>query len=212
MKNIYLFSGLGADERVFVHLDFTGFNITFIRWVRPSKNETIEQYAQRLTEQITTSKPILIGLSFGGMMAIEVAKIIDTERIIVISSAKTQAEIPFYYRLAGFFRLHKLVPTALLKRPGSLNNWLFGAYNAEDKAILASILRDTDNVFLKWAIDIIVRWDNKTVPKNVTHLHGTADRILPIRFVKCAEKVQGGGHLMLLNRAAELTQKMRQIL
>lgn len=30
MKPIYIFSGLGADERVFQNLDLTGFATTFV--------------------------------------------------------------------------------------------------------------------------------------------------------------------------------------
>ena len=83
-KELYIFSGLGADERVFQLLDFSGFSTTFIKWTPPIENETIENYAERILKQINTTKPTLIGLSFGGIIAIEVAKLIDTEKVIVI--------------------------------------------------------------------------------------------------------------------------------
>jgi hypothetical protein len=94
MKHIYLISGLGADERVFKHLDLSGYKATYIQWLKPEKHESITSYAERLCGQITTTKPILIGLSFGGIMAVEIAKCIDTEKIILISSIKTRKEIP----------------------------------------------------------------------------------------------------------------------
>ncbi|MBB6005014.1 alpha/beta hydrolase [Arcicella rosea] len=212
MKSIYIFSGLGADERVFKKLDFSGFDVTFIHWVIPNSNETIETYALRLTEQIKTNNPILIGLSFGGMMATEVAKLIDTEKIIIIASAKTQQEIPFYYRFAGMLKLHRLIPTVVLKTPNFFSNWLFGTSDKEDKEILASIMLDTDEVFLTWAIDKIVNWKNDTVHKNLKHIHGTADRILPYCLVKSDIEVNGGGHLMTLNKAEELTKVIRNLL
>ena len=76
-KELYIFSGLGADERVFQRLDFPGFSTTFIKWIVPQDKETIENYATRLLDQITTTNPTLIGLSFGGLIAVEVAKQID---------------------------------------------------------------------------------------------------------------------------------------
>ena len=100
MKTVYVFSGLGADERVFHKIDFSGYDVHFIKWITPQKNESIESYALRLTSQITKPLPVLIGLSFGGMMAVEVAKHIATEKIILISSAKSKNEIPFYFRTA----------------------------------------------------------------------------------------------------------------
>ncbi|MFC0184357.1 hypothetical protein SAMN04515674_102122 [Pseudarcicella hirudinis] len=81
MKHLYIFSGLGADRRVFKYLDLSGYEITFIDWISPEKNEPIEYYAKRLTAQIKDSNPILTGLSFGEIMAIKVAKLINIEKI-----------------------------------------------------------------------------------------------------------------------------------
>ena len=88
MKELYLISGLGADKRVFDFLDLPGFKIHHIEWVEPGDHETVENYAKRLLNQIRTVKPILIGLSFGGLIAIEIGKLMETEKIILISSAR----------------------------------------------------------------------------------------------------------------------------
>ena len=208
-KEIYIFSGLGADERVFQLIDFSAFSITYIKWIIPNKKETIEQYATRLIEQIPTVKPILIGLSFGGMMAIEVAKQMEVEKVILIASAKTKKEIPFYFRFAGVFGFHKLLPTKLLKSSNFLNNWLFGTTSTFDKKVLKEVLDDTDPTFLKWALDKVTRWRNHTRIKNTFHIHGSSDRIFPFMFVKCDVSVKKGGHLMTLNRADELSALLR---
>jgi pimeloyl-ACP methyl ester carboxylesterase len=208
-KEVYIFSGLGADERVFQRLDLTGFSTTFIKWVPPLEKETIEGYATRLLNQITTSKPTLLGLSFGGMMAVKVAKIIDIEKVILIASAKTKYEIPFYYRLAGQLRLHKLLPTKLLKGSNFITNWFFGAKTKHEKQILNNILYDTDAIFLKWAIDKVALWTNQTKPQNIFHIHGTKDYILPLAFVQYDLKIKNGGHLMTLNKSNELSKVLR---
>ncbi len=181
-----------------------------MKWIAPRDRETIEQYATRLLDQIKTEKPILIGLSFGGMMAVEVAKQIDAKKVILIASAKTRKEIPFYYRFAGQLGLHKLLPTKLLKRSNFITDWFFGVSSTVDKNLLQQILTDTDPAFLTWAIDKIVRWNNQTLPKNVFHIHGTSDRILPVRFVKCDVTVRGGGHLMTLNKSVDLNNLLQQ--
>ena len=164
-KELYIFSGLGADESVFQRLAFSGFQTTFIKWTVPHDKETIENYATRLTDQITSTKPILIGLSFGGLIAVEVAKQIDAEMVILIASAKTRKEIPFYYRLAGQVGLHKLLPTKLMKSASFITNWFFGTSSTFERQLLKQILLDTDPIFLKWAIDKIVRWKNNTRAK-----------------------------------------------
>lgn len=209
-KEVFIFSGLGADERVFQRLDLSDFTITFIKWVVPYDNETIEQYSSRLLCQITVTKPILIGLSFGGIIAVEIAKQVEIEKLVLISSVKTKNEIPFYFRLVGQFRLHKLFPTRLLKSSNCITNWLFGTRSEFDKQLLKQILIDTDPIFLKWAIDKIVRWKNQTQINNIFHIHGTSDRILPVRFVKCNAEIKNGGHLMVLNKEEELNKMLKQ--
>jgi pimeloyl-ACP methyl ester carboxylesterase len=209
-KELYIFSGLGADDRVFQRLDFAGFSTTFVKWIIPLEKETIEHYATRLLAQINSTKPILIGLSFGGLIAVEIAKQIDTEKVILIASAKTKNEIPFYYRFAGQLGLHKLLPTSLLKKSNFITNWFFGTNSEFDRQLLKQILIDTDSTFLKWAIDKIARWKNQTQTKNIYHIHGTSDRILPSRFVSCDVTIKNGGHLMTLNKEIELNNLIRQ--
>lgn len=209
-NKIYIFSGLGADERVFQKLDFSGFDVTFVHWIVPFQNETIEQYAIRLLDQIPSQNPILIGLSFGGIMAVEIAKQIHTEKVILIASAKTKSELPFYLRLAGIFRLHKLVPTAFLKSSNFITNWLFGASTNDDKELLKQIMIDADPIFLKWAVDKVASWKNVTQAKNTVHIHGTNDRILPSRYANADIEVWKGGHLMTLNMADKLTKIIRE--
>lgn len=209
-KEIYLFSGLGADERVFQHLDLSNFSATFIKWITPEQGETIENYASRLLKQITSPKPVLIGLSFGGLVATEVAKQIDTTKVILIASAKTAKEIPFYYRMIGFLNLHRLLPTKLLKASNFITNWFFGATLPSDQQLLKQILIDTDPTFLKWAIEKVVKWKNKTLISNVFHIHGTCDKVLPFYFVKCNSVIKNGGHLMTLNKPDEITTILKR--
>jgi pimeloyl-ACP methyl ester carboxylesterase len=212
MTTIYLFGGLGTDERVFQYIDFSEFSVHYIQWVAPQKGEAIHAYAQRLSGQIHFEKPVFIGVSFGGIMAVEVAKIIATEKIILISSAKTKYEIPFYYRIAGMLRLHTLLPPRLLKHPNSFVYWLFGIKNKKDKKLLAAILCDTDEHFLTWAIDTIVTWKNNYQHSNLIHLHGNTDKILPYYFTRNAIAIEGGGHFMIVDKAKLLTAMLRNIL
>lgn len=200
-KTIYLFSGLGADYRAFRHLDLPGYRKVYIQWVKPGRKESMAHYATRLCSQITTPNPILIGLSFGGMIAVEVAKQIPFEKIVLISSAKTKAELAAGSSLFFKWKLYKVIPGSILRQPNFLVNRLFGAETASDKQLLGEILEDTDVPFFRWAMDNIVNWDNETVPAHLIHIHGTADKIIPYQGGKADYSIEGGGHLMILNRA-----------
>ncbi|MCB9262000.1 MAG: alpha/beta hydrolase [Flavobacteriales bacterium] len=205
-KHIYILSGLGADHRAFQRIDFKEFNHTFIQWVAPNRDETLSQYAQRIAKQLTEENPIIIGLSFGGMVAVEIAKPIPTAQLILISSAKTKHEIPKFYRLLGKLKLHKLLPVTLLKKSNPMTNWFFGVKTIHDKQILADILYDTNPIFLKWAMNAVMIWQNEIIPPNVVHIHGSHDKILPIRCVNATEIIPGGGHLMVLSNHKNLNK------
>ena len=98
-NKIYFVSGLGADQRVFQKLKLSGYQAIHIQWVEPESQESIAEYTQRLISQIKSEKPIIIGLSFGGIIAVEIAKQIKTEKVILISSTKNQQENTFYFQL-----------------------------------------------------------------------------------------------------------------
>ncbi|MEJ0082498.1 MAG: hypothetical protein WDM78_16440 [Puia sp.] len=74
--NLYFISGLGADKRIFQNLVLPEvFKIYYIDWVTVSENESMESYCRRLSSQINTLEPFsLVGLSFGGVIAIEMSK------------------------------------------------------------------------------------------------------------------------------------------
>ena len=210
MKELFLISGLGADKRVFDFLDLSAYSIHHVNWIPPRPRESMAAYAARLLPQITSHKPVLIGVSFGGMIALEIGKLIPVEKVILISSAKSPNAIPSYFKLIPKLRLEKLVRPASLKKPNEIFFWLFGVTSKEHKALLASIMKDTDEIFLTWAIGTITRWDNNISPNHVIQIHGTKDRILNVRNADYL--VNGGGHLMIVTQAKEVSQILKTIL
>ncbi len=212
MQNIYILSGLGVDERVFKNIDFGNVQPVFIKWIRPAKNELVESYAARLTQQITSENPVLIGLSFGGMMAVEIAKYIKPKKIILLASAKIKDEIPSYYRLAGKLKLNYLLPSKILKQNNVVTNWFFGTKEKSDTDLLGQILKETDTEILKWSIDKIVNWENYIIPENLIHIHGNKDRILPIQYVQCDIKIENAGHFMTMTHSKALSEIIQKIL
>lgn len=203
---IFIISGLGVDERVFQKIDFGNFQPIHIKWLIPEKDESIESYSKKLLTQIDEVNPIIIGLSFGGMVAIEIAKQISVKKLILISSAKTKKEIPFYYRLAGKIRLHEVLPIQLLKKSNFATNWFFGVKTDFETKLLKQILSETNSLFLKWAIEKTVLWKNELIIDNCIHIHGSGDRILPMNFIENYIKIENGGHMMILNKPKELSK------
>ena len=68
--------GLSLSPLIFKKLDFPGYESTFIRWMNPIGNESIEDYLNRLLDiyQIPNhSETVLIGHSLGGIIVQELA-------------------------------------------------------------------------------------------------------------------------------------------
>ena len=210
MKHLFLFSGLGADKRVFDFLDLRGYNIHHVEWIQPQPKESLEEYAKRLSIQITAKHPVLIGVSFGGMIALEIAKLIPAEKVILISSAKSSNAIPAYMRFIKNFRLDRLIQIRSVKKPNQLLYWLFGVTAKEHQALLAAIMKDTDDYFFTWAIDVIPNWKNAADQRNAIQIHGTKDKILDP--LSAEHLVTGGGHLMVVTHAKEVSDILRKVL
>ena len=212
LKNIYCISGLGADKRVFQKLKFQGYQPIHICWLEPETGESIADYAQRLTAQIKSDNPILIGLSFGGIIAVEIAKQIDAEKVILISSTKNRQEVPFYFKIFRWLPIHRLLPAKLILWIGRfLASWFFSLRTIDERKLLKAILFDTNAKFMKWAIDQVVIWKNELIPKNIYHIHGEGDRIFPYRFVHEDFSVKKGGHFMIMSQADDISSLIQKI-
>lgn len=206
-NTVYFISGLGADRRAFKKLIFPpDFNLVHLDWIPAQSNESLEDYAAKLALNIDTSVPFyLIGLSFGGMLATEIAKKLNPVHTFLISSTPTFKELPWYYRIAGALRLQKLVPVSFLKKGNNIGLKFLGAKTRDERVLLKQLVIDSDPYFMKWALTCILNWRNVERPLNLTHIHGTADNILPFRFLAKPDFIiQDGGHFMVYANAAEI--------
>lgn len=216
-NTVYFISGLGADRRAFRKLIFPpDFTLVHLDWIPAEPNESLENYAARLALSIDTSVPFyLVGLSFGGMLATEIAKKLNPIHTFLISSTPTFKELPWYYRMAGALNLEKLVPVSFLKKGNNLGLKFLGAKTRDERVLLRQLVIDSDPYFMKWALTCILNWRNTERPVNLTHIHGTTDNILPFRFLAKPDfTIEGGGHFMVYANAGEImeiiTEKHRQ--
>ncbi|MBW8684758.1 alpha/beta fold hydrolase [Chitinophaga rhizophila] len=205
-RTVYLFSGLGADSSVFNNLELPGYQKVYINWIPALRNESIRQYAGRIKSQITAEKPSIIGLSFGGIVAVEVSKQIKVDKMVLISSVRTKSELnkaQFFFMKLGLYRI---IPGVLIQRTNFLTYKYFGAQSPKDKKTLTHLLENTDVSFFRWALKSIAYWDNKVAPERTIQIHGTADRVITGRLVHADYRIKGGGHLMVFNKADTISK------
>lgn len=209
-RNVFIISGLGVDQRVFQTVSFGHFEPVFLEWLSPLPNEPLVHYAARMAAAITEREPILIGLSFGGIIALEIARLIACRQVILIASARNYKELPLYYRLLGRIGLHRSIPDRSWANANALSYWLFGVSKKEEKELLARILKETDKKFRIWAIDALLRWRGLATVEDVTAIHGDKDRVIPMRNTRPDLIVKGGGHFMTVSHAEEISRLLQE--
>jgi len=205
--DIYLISGLWADRNVFRNLTFNETTkIHYLDWIPPKAKESLRAYALRLAEGINPSLPfIIIGLSFGGMLATEIASVLQPQMTILVSSISTKRELPWYFRLVGRMRINKLIPAVRPKTVPRFISSFFGVETQVDYLLFQQLLRSTDPRFSKWAMDSILKWDRTEAPAGLIRIHGGKDRVLPTRYGNIDYLIREGGHFIIFNRADEIS-------
>jgi len=213
--DLYLISGLGADERIFRELTFPADHyVHYIKWLEPlSPKESLDAYCRRLCEQIDQTKTfILIGLSFGGMVACALNTIVKPCKTILISSVAVRAELPLVYKLAGSLGIIRLLPSK--PPPGLMKvlEWFMGVETPADRALVRQFIRCSVPGFNKWAMSEAANWRRTEPPDNMYQLHGAADRIFPVSINNAGYIIRGGGHFMVLNRPEKVSRILSDIL
>jgi surfactin synthase thioesterase subunit len=154
---VYCIPGLAADGRVFknIHLPAHCKKIC-LEWIAPEAGENLQKYSLRLGSSINTSEPFaLIGLSMGGMIAVELADQLSPAVTVLISSIPTTQQLPPYYHWAGRCHLHKAVPIRFLQK-ASLIRRMFTSETSEAKSMLKDMIRKSDPRFIRWALHAIL--------------------------------------------------------
>lgn len=210
LKTVYCISGLGADEQVFCNLHLKGYKLKYIPWLVPHKKEKIKVYARRMAEYIEQESPILLGVSFGGMIGIEIAQQIKLHRLIIVSSIKSTIEMPGWMKIAGKIKLNKLLPAKTYRLTEKIDYNRLGATTKEERDMVRNYRKKADPVYLDWAIHEILNWKNGWQPDNIIHINGDKDKIFPIKNIKPTHIIKEGTHMIIYNRANEVSEFILQ--
>jgi hypothetical protein len=96
---IYLLSGMTPDERIFERLVPLLPNGTIVQWLEPHANESLVAYAQRTADTIPTFQCFVGGVSFGGIVGLEVSRLMNPCGCFLISSIRNPRQLPPWLRV-----------------------------------------------------------------------------------------------------------------
>ena len=211
---VYFMPGLAASSAIFerISLPSTEFEMVLLEWEIPLDNENLSNYAKRIATKIKHKNPVLIGVSFGGILVQEMSKWIEARKVIIISSVKSNAEFPRRMKIAKTTKAYKLIPMNLLLNVESLAKFSFGDKITQRLKLYEKFLSVRDKRYLDWAIEQVILWDRTVIDEKVIHIHGDADEVFPIKYIKKCIVVKGGTHIMILNKFRWLNENLPKII
>jgi pimeloyl-ACP methyl ester carboxylesterase len=195
---LVLLSGMAADERLFAAQRAAFPNLRVQPWVPPLTGETLRAYAKRLAPRIDPGEPFVVGgASFGGVVALEVARHTPALACILIGSFRSPPALPWRWRalgpVAAFGPDTMRTLAALAARFGR-------GLLAEATVRRLRRLARADAEFVRWAMCAAVTWRPSAPPRrvNVFQIHGSADRVRPVARARPDVVVPGGAHALSL--------------
>lgn len=213
--HIYFVPGLAANKAIFknITLPESRFQIHYLEWLIPEKNEPIKSYAKRMVDCITETKNVvLIGVSFGGVMVQEMAAYLTLKKLIIISSIRSKHELPLRLVLARRTLAYKLMPTRTILSTDDLTKFAIGPKTKKRLELYQKYLSVRDADYLDWAIENVLQWDRTEPLKEVIHIHGDKDLVFPIEKIKDCIIVPGGTHIMILDKYKWFNHELPRII
>lgn len=207
--------GMAASPSIFerIRLPAETFEMHLLEWVSPKKNESLAAYAKRMAENIKHENVILVGVSFGGILVQEMKPFVNPKKVIIISSVKSNAELPRRMKIAKTTKAYKLIPTKLFENIELLAKYTFGFSILKQRIKLyEKFLSVRDKVYLDWAIEQIINWDRTEIDNEIIHIHGDSDEVFPLKHIKKCISVKGGTHIMIITKYLWLNENLPKIM
>jgi len=209
---IYCVPGLANDKRVFDNLSplLNNQDITFLEHIAPAHpTESMKEYARRLSSEIRDFQEdsVIIGMSLGGIISVEISKILPMKKVFLISTIKHPNEFPWQIKMLKNLPLDKVqIPAWLIRKSLKPVAWLLGVTNSTGRDHIQSMIDSATEEHIAWAQYAAANWDNRLIPNHYVHIHGTKDEIFPAAYVRASHFIEGGNHYMILERAKEIAQ------
>ncbi len=212
--HVYFMPGMAANPSIFKHIKLPEdqFEQHLLEWFVPEKDMSLSDYALKMTASIKHENPILLGVSFGGMLVQEMASHIAIKKVIVVSSVTDESQLPKRMLFAKYTKIHKLLPTGLVNNVEFLAKYAFGETVPKRLELYEEYLSIKDKYYLDWSIDQIVNWKQSYCPECMVHIHGEKDNVFPIGNIKNCIPVKNGTHTMIIHRAKWFNEHLPAII
>jgi len=207
--------GLAASPGIFERIALPdSFEIHWMHWIIPRKDEPLQEYVKRLIkEQIHHKNPILMGVSFGGIVVQEIAKQITYKKLILVSTIKSHHEYSDFLKIAIKYNLHKIFPTKALNYIDLIEKIAFTKPLKRKMKLYKQFLDVTDPLYFDWALKTVLAWKQEEPLENTIHIQGNKDKVFPIEKLQTPLiVVPNGRHDMIVFKAGWFNKHLPELL
>lgn len=211
--HIYFVPGMSANSNIFeyIKLNESRFESHFLEWKIPlSADESISDYAKRMCEDIQHTTPILVGVSFGGVLVQEMSKHIEVAKIVLISSIKSNQELSKRLKFAQVSKMYKLFPAKFIENLDGYLSYFLNEYQQKKAAAYEKYMSMRNPIYVKWAIYNVLHWQQSEPLSNTLHIHGSNDSVFPIKNIKDCIEVKDGTHIIILTKAKLISEILEE--
>jgi pimeloyl-ACP methyl ester carboxylesterase len=211
---LILFSGMGADRRIFEPQIAFFPQLIVPAWIKPEAHESLPHYAQRFAHQIDPGCPCYVGgASFGGFVALEAARHLQTRACFLIGSARCPSELPL--RIRALRKLKHLLPRVPFEWIAPLLGVTVRLSGDRMRPLthrVMKIVAEADASYIRWACGALLSWDPCATPPTfpIYQIHGRCDCVLPARRIHPDTLVTSGGHLLTLTRPEQVNHFLEE--
>lgn len=211
---IYFIPGMATDKKIFerIRLPNSQFDAKVIEWLPPKDKEPLKAYVERMSLSVKHENPVLVGVSFGGVIVQEMSQILEVDKTIIVSSVKSRQELPLYMKFGAYTKLYKLLTASGILSVSDLGKLGWNEKTRKNLRKMQAYLKVRDKEYLTWAIQNMVEWERETEDPEVYHIHGTNDEVFPIKNIDKCRKIDKGTHAMILDKTPSVVEEILKII
>jgi hypothetical protein len=202
--NYYLIPGMGANRRLYENYQLPG-KIHHLEWEYVEGAQTLADYARHAAQKIQTSNNIIVGSSMGGMMAVELSRIVRPMLTILISAPTGRHQFPISLKMLDLLGIHRaLKPNALFKL-SKLCDTFMGFKTTEQREMFYEMMQSNGPDFLHYSVRAVLGWKNTHSPDGAfVQIIGDRDTLFDCRKIPGSIVLQGSGHFSTFEKSAEI--------
>lgn len=207
MAKLVLLPGIERGYPVFDRVQPLLPDAEVLHYPVPSGKPSIASMATQLADAISPES-VLVGISFGGIVAQELASQLSPKGCVIISSVRSPKQFPFWMWIG------KLIGGSnacrLLERYASWIRAVPGLRNTRVSRVAQQQFGPCSN-WRRWATSAILSWQPTSIDNTpIFQIHGSEDRTFPLRFTSPDLVIRGGKHALTVSHPQETANEIKQ--